>query len=720
MQSSEGAVIEKKKQFPDTPEGWQRRWEAEINAAKKSAEKWHKRGDKVIARVLDERTDAATSTQTRVNLFAANVQTQRALLYGKTPQVDVKRRFADAGDDLARDAGEAMQRLLNTDIESGSDSYEEALAMALDDRLLAGLGNVRLRYECEEEDQDEVPAMNVACGCAMNGMGHPDPQCPSCQGTGQVEAAAAYTPPPKLISENVEVDYVYWKDQLWSPARNMHEVTWWAFRAEMTLDAAHARFDATMGRANVENLPRKGKDRYENSKVDGKLDSPWSVIEVWEIWDKSGREVFWWVKGASKILDRKDDILQLDGFFPFPTPMFANLTSSKLMPVPDFALAQDIYDEIDDVSDRITSLQTAINVRGVYDKTNKELKQLLSTVKGNQMIGVDSFGNFAEKGGLKGAVDWFPLDAVVAAMDKLREYRTELMALLYQVTGMSDIMRGQSSGTTTATEQAIKAKFASVRMQAFQNEFARFASETQALKAEIISKHYDVQTIIRNSNMEYMAGMDEERQQKVAALLKSDFLQFRVAVKPEAISMQDYAALKEERSAVLTAVATFLQSAMPVMQAQPMLTPMLFQVLQWSLAGFRGSSTVEAQIDQGVAMILADLKKKMAQQKAQMDQQKAQMDMAGKQQDLQLQGQKAQLELGVARQKAQVDITTAGIKHQQAKQDAELSIQQQEAQLQHDAVQGELDTEIQASKHEAEMAAIKAKKKEATSGGNQK
>ena len=72
---------------------------------------------------------------------------------------------------------------------------------------------------------------------------------------------------------------------------------------------------------------------------------------------------------------------------------------------------------------------------------------------------------FAEKGGIKGQVDWLPIEQVAAALSQLRDYRTELLSLLYQVTGMSDIMRGSTQQGETATAQAIKAKFASTRVQ---------------------------------------------------------------------------------------------------------------------------------------------------------------------------------------------------------------------------------------------------------------
>jgi hypothetical protein len=279
----------------------------------------------------------------------------------------------------------------------------------------------------------------------------------------------------------------------------------------------------------------------------------------------------------------------------------SNLTTTKFVPVPDLILALDLYNEIDFVSTRITKLERAVKARFVYDSTSEELKRLLSEADEAQGIPVDNFALFAEKGGLGKVVDWLPLEAFVTALDKLREYRTELMQLLYQVTGMSDIMRGQSSGQTTATEQAIKAKFASTRIQDRQIEFARFASDILALKAEIVSKHFSPQTILQRSNVDFMVEADRKFVGPALSIIKSNIYQYRIAVKPEAISMQDYAAVRQERGEVLTAVATYLQSALPVIQAAPVLGPMLLQMLQWAVSGFRGGSTIEGAIDQSIA-----------------------------------------------------------------------------------------------------------------------
>src|SRR6185312_12747428 len=430
-----------------------------------------------------------------------------ALLFGRTPEVGVERRFADSADDVARVAAEMLERILNTDIERDDDTQQEALKNALSDRLRSGLGNVRVTYEPGEPQMtEEQPAQ-------------PHPV------TGEPDPTTAIPAQETRPDEYVCVNYVYWKDQLWSPCRVFSELRWWAFSAEMSEAQFEKRFP---NKKEVWTANRKNPAGNDDAT---KVKDPLDRCIVWEIWSKEKKAVYWYVVGAEEILDQKPDPLELENFWPFPRPMFANLTTSKLLPTPDFTLAQDLYNSIDQLTTRIDMLQECVRVAGVYDKNSEELKRLVSQTGQNEMIGVDSWALFAEKGGIKGNTDWLPIEQIVAALDKLRDVRTEQIGLLFQITGMSDIMRGQASEQTTATEQAIKARFASVRVQTLQDEFARFASDTQKIKAEIISKLFDPQTIIKRSNIEQTP--DAQLAESAVALIKQPDFQFRISVNPD-------------------------------------------------------------------------------------------------------------------------------------------------------------------------------------------
>lgn len=555
------------------------RWLPELAAAHAEVEKWQASGDKIIKRFKDER-EAAQQSESRMNLFTANVQTQQALLYGKVPEVSVTRRFADADDDVARVAGELLERLLNSDVERTGDSYAEALSYALQDRLLPGLGQVRIRYVAEFEEGEPTPAIIAPDG---------------------TELAPEVPAEPLKTYECVETDYVAWKDFRWSPARVWHEVRWVAFKARMSKRQVRERFDTEelvemrRGVTVADTIPYSSKRQEEQDKKP----DPLARADVWEVWDKESRRVIWLVEGFAMALDVKDDPLSLRGFFPCPRPLLANATTEKLLPRPDFVLAQDQYAEIDSITDRINRLQKAIAARGVYDKSNTEVKRLLTEAGFNELIPVENWNRFSEKGGVAGAIDWLPLEPIVAAITALSARRQEVKADLYEVTGMSDVMRGQGEGPgVTLGEQQIKARFASVRLQALQDDFARFASDVQRLKAEVVASLFDEATILNQSNAQYTA--DAALAGPAVALLKQRFAHYRVEVKPENVSMQDFAELKSERMEVVAGLSQFITAAAPLAQQMPQSMPFLLKILQWTIAATKGSSEIEGVLDNAI------------------------------------------------------------------------------------------------------------------------
>ncbi|HET9554333.1 MAG TPA: hypothetical protein VFP50_15330 [Anaeromyxobacteraceae bacterium] len=654
-------------EFADTPAGWAQLWALEFSAARDALKRWQKRAKKVDERFRDDR-EAKDRTDTRWNLFTANVRTQQSILYGKVPQVSVSRRFADAKDDDARVAGEMLERLLNTDIERDGDGYALALQQAAQDYLLPGLGNARIRYELEEEDTPETPERRDEAGNVI---------------------APAIEVGKRKVNEDVEVDYVHWQDQLWSPARVWQEVRWWAFRAEMSRDALVKRF-GELGKSVPLNAKKpKGEERTRGDQP--AKPSPWGRAEVWEVWDKERRKVWWYVEGFGKILDSKPDPLGLQGFWPFPRPMAANITNTAFVPTPDFVLAQDMYDEIDLVSTKITELQDALKVAGVYDSKNEGVQQLLENAGRNVLIPVKNWGNFAQGGGLKGVVDWMPMEQVVAVLNALREYRAELIQALDQVEGTSDLMRGQAADAAeTATAQGIKARFGSVRIQAKQDELARFASELQWLKAQVIAKFFDQETILERSNAAYMFD-DMAVARRAVGLIKEKLArEYRVQVKPENVSLQDFAALKQEKMEVLGAVGQYLTTIGPLAQQAPGSAPFLLEILQWTVGGLRGASTLEGIIDRAVTAA-----KQAAQ--APQGQQAPDPKLLAAQAKMQAQQQKAMLD----EQKAQADLQRDGLRHQM---DVQAETAKQEIQTKQNIQEEKMRLELKAQAKAAEQA----------------
>jgi hypothetical protein len=631
-----------KQDIDDSPRGLAARWQMELEAARKRLKDFHSDGDTVDKRFKGKREGMDSSSKRR-QLFTANVQTQMAMLYGQTPQVSATRRFADAADDVARVGGVLMERLMNADIQRDSDTYAEALLNALQDRLLPGFANARARYVVEWEEVPATPAMVDP----MSGK----------------ELAPEVPAGRRKKFEDVEIDYLHWKDQLWSAdARTWSEARWWAHMSLMGREALIKRFGEDIGQAIPLNH-RKNTSRDEKS-------DPWDRAEVWEIYDKEAKKVFWFVEGYPSILDQKDDPLGLDGFYPCPKPMASNVTTSEFVPRPDFKICEDLYNQVDAITTRIDLLIDAIRVAGVYDASNEELAKLLEGTRRNQLIPVKNWHSFAEKGGIRAAVDWLPLEQIVGAIASLREERAELQEAIYQITGWSDIMRGQAAGGgVTATEQGIKARFGSVRIQQLQDEFARFASDLQRIKAEIISKHFDAETIVQRSNAEFLPEEDRALVPQAIELIKSKLSCYRIEVKPEAINLTDFAALKQERTEVLAAVASFFQAVAPIAAQMPGAMPDLLKMAQWVVSGLRGASHIEGTFDHMIAA--AQQAASQPKQppppdpKVQAQMMKGQQDLAKIQAETQAKAQLVQLEVAADAQREENQAAWNVREHQQ-------------------------------------------------------
>jgi hypothetical protein len=560
------------------------KWNEELTAAKKAFQRWHKEAEKCVKRFLDNRTqeqDEWGELTTRLNLYHANVTTLTCMLYGKIPKVEVARKFADADDNVARVAGVMLTRILNTDIEEAGEDLASVFRNGLQDRLIPGLGTARVQYQYSSH-KESIPAII------------------------QPEDGTEIAPAVEneiLDTEWTDIVYTHWKDVLWSPARTHPEIRWKAYRSWLDREEFKNRFPEIP----LDEIDFKSKGPIMQARGE-KQDTVKPQVEVWEIWDKKERCVHWWTEGYEKILDYQPDILGLKGFWPEPPPLTANVTTSKYMPKSDYSIAQDLYRDIDKLQTRISLLTDACKVIGLYDKQNDGVKRIFTEGVENDLIPVDNWAMFAEKGGLKGTIDWVPIEAIVQAIDILTAKQSEKISQLYQVTGMNDVMRGAAqAGTdrTSATRDQLEASYGSIRIEALQNEFARWVGDLQALKVEIISKHYESETIIKQSNIQSTDdGQNPELVEQAVALIKDcDNNRWRITVRPETLAIADYAQLKQDRTEYINALALFMQSAAPLLEMDPGSLPSLLKLLKWGLSGFRGSAEIEGVIDQDIARL---------------------------------------------------------------------------------------------------------------------
>lgn len=715
MTGMHGAAIEGRDQFGEDKRGQYSFWEEELRASQKSRRNWHKLADKIYRRFLDSRRDTELQRETaqipfRLNLFHSNVTMLTSMLYGTVPTVDVSRRYADAKDDVGRVAAEMMERLLNNDIADNGAEYNAVLRSTLQDRLIPGLGCARCRYEVETEMISEQVSMTDELGNTI-------------EVTQESE---------RVIREDVPIDYFYWRDILWGWGRNWTEIQWIGFRSYLTKKEVTDRWGKKV--SNKLTFKKQLVTDDQDVTEDPDKSSPWQKAAIWEIWDKAKRKVIYVHQGYDRVLETKDDPLGLEDFYTCPPFFMANPTTTLYAPTPDFHLAQDLYNEVDSLQTRISIITEAVKVVGVYDAGSADIQRMFKEGVDNTLIPVENWALFGEKGGLQGSIDWFPLMDVVGALDKLRQVRDETIELLYQVTGMSDVMRGGGKQYEGVGQAALKAKFGSVRVQALQDEFATFASNLLEIKAEIISKHFDPQTIARKSNI--AATADAQLAMPAIELIKNYHeARLKVVIRPESVAMVDYAQLKGERTDYLNALSTFMQSAAPLIEQDKKMKPFLFELLAWGLSGFKGASEIEGVIDRAIA---EGQKESEQEEKPDPAQQAMQMQMQMQQQMEQMKQQgelakiqaKAAADQQIREQDMQADVQTAMASHQaklaeinadmqselaqtEAKMTADIMVEQVQTQANIAQTQAGAESEIQKDAAGAQIEIAKEQEKSA-------
>jgi len=394
--------------------------------------------------------------------------------------------------------------------------------------------------------------------------------------------------------------------------------------------------------------------------------------KVCELWDKEKDKVVWLSKSMKELIEEREDPLELEGFFPTPKPLYATTTSDNLEPVPDFVLYQDQANELDILSDRIDGLVKSLRVRGIYDASQPALQRLFTEGDNNTMIPTDKWAAFSEKGGLKGSIDLVPLDTLATALLQCYQARNDIKSQVYEITGISDIIRGQSVASETATAQQLKGQYAGLRLKSMQEGVSLFASELLRIKAQIICEKYQPETILRYAAAEQLSDADKPLVPQALALLKSNPLQsFRIEVAADSLVQIDENQNKQDRLEFLNAFSNFMREAVPAGQQVPEMVPALMSMVKYGVGGFKAARSIEGDIDQA----LEQLKQKAA--KAAVTPPQPTPDQIKAQSDAQLAQAEAQANAGLEQIKGQTQITVT-----QAKAQADtqlLQMQQQHA-----------------------------------------
>lgn len=476
-----------------TPQKTVRRWLLEIKLAEKRERDWRK-----DAKIVLDTYRGKLKKKNSFNILWANTEVMRPAIYNSTPKPDVRRRFRQK-DVLGKAVAEVSERSLSYCV----DAYDLNNCLENDvlDALLPGRGQARVRY---------IPKYK-----SKNGSAPTDAQ--------ERESAEVKHPDEAFEGNQEEVEYeqalcehVQWDDFLHGPGRTWEEVQWVGFRARLTKDD----LIKTFGRDLADKITLNDVDDSDinDNRAADDLKEVFKRAELWEIWDKEGGKVFF-VNESYKdgVLyptanDKGAPPLKLKSFFPCPRPLTLMEDTGRLIPEPLYNLYREQAEELDRLSTRINRIINACRVRFVHDATLTELKALMEAGD-NEGIPSESARAWMTNGGLEKAIWWMPIQQVAAVLRELYLAREQCKAVIYEITGISDIIRGNTNPNETLGAQKLKANSASLRLQRMQREVQRYTRDLIRLLAEVIGENFSYQTLEKMTGLQFPTAMQKQQAQ---------------------------------------------------------------------------------------------------------------------------------------------------------------------------------------------------------------
>lgn len=634
-------------------------WGDAIAGYEREFKKWESRSEKIIKKYRDyDQSQGAANTDSSFNILWSNVQVQLPAVFSRLPKPDVSRRFRDT-DPVGRVACLLLERGLEFEIDHYA-NYRSAMEACVLDRFLGGRGQAWVRYEPHFSPVEAAAPAEAEQITEDAGEGY--------------EAA----PDEEITKECAPVDYVNWKDFGHTIARTWEEVTAVWRRVYLDRKGLVARFGEEVGATiPLDTKPTASTSSQSMSDVEGKQAC------IYEIWDKSTGTALWFSKSLMRIIEEKPDPLGLTNFFPCPRPLYSTITNESLVPIPDYKYYQDQAKQLTKLQAKIDGLIDMMEVRGVYDASVPELARMFKEAGNGNLIAAKNWAAFSEKNGLAGSIDIFDIAPIVNALNVAYDQLDKVKNTIYELMGISDITRGASDPNETYGAQKLKGQYGNMRLRNQQARVTQFATELLQIKAEVMCKHFQPQTILKIAAAGQLDQVDQQLLPQALELLlgaratdpgadtaDGPLAGFRVEVSTDSMIQMDEAQEKADRTEFLTAIGSFIQQALPVMQTEPQAGPLLVGLLKFGISGFKVGKTLEGMLDNTLDQMM-----KQAQQPPP----KPDPEMAKVQAQMALEDKK----LANAQQ----------LHQQQTQSDAALAAHEQQVQAQQNAHQNALEAE---------------------------
>lgn len=478
----------KEKEQPESPAAFMRRWAKEISIADAAEDKWRKRSRSIYQLYEGgekEGNQDVPSGEQSFNILWSNTETLLPAVYNSAPQPDVRRRFRDE-DPVGKAASMVLERAISYAIDT--EEFYDTLEDGVLDSLLVGRGLARIKY-----DPVFIPQMLQA----VDGQ----PPRPRMDAEGQ--------PMQEKADERTYTEHVQWDDFRHGPGKRWSHVPWISFKHRLKKD----QIVRICGEEMAAKVPLNFPEGMENKQDQEKM--AFATAELIEVWDKETMTVFFICLGYMDAPLRTDqDPMELKGFWPIPKPLMAIKNTRSLVPRAPYQMYEAKAAELERISRRINGCVRVCRLRGIYDATMSEVQKLLEADDTDMIPIANAARYYGQNGGIEKAIWMMPVNSIAAVLTTLYNAQGECKQTIFELTGLSDVIRGATNANETLGAQRLKAQFGGIRLKTFQREVKRFGRDLIRLLADVICSKYEPETLASITGLSYPTGEQKAKAQQ--------------------------------------------------------------------------------------------------------------------------------------------------------------------------------------------------------------
>lgn len=462
---------------PQQLEGLYKSWTSDIQDALSREKKYRQTAQKCV-----DLYEAKNPDDTPFAILYSNVEVLAPAVYNARPIPIVQRRYKDS-DPLGKAVCDVSTRMLKflVDTESANyDSFDDLMQPAVLDGLITNRGLTRFKFVAQD----------------------------------------------RSLPECVHGEAVRWDKFFHGYARTWKKVPWIGFEWDMTEDEARKNFpDYPLDFRNLQDLEEDAKEPEPRDQLKGV-----KLVKVYEIWDKRSRKVYFfspcYTKGPLRMVD---DPLGLLGFFPVPRPINFMRKVTTLVPTPLYEHYKSQAQELNEITKRLKAIIRAIKYRGAYNSAVEGIEKMLKA-EDNELVPVENVQSMPDGTGMDKLLWTVPVQELAQTAQSLYQQRESVKQVIYEITGISDILRGASQASETATAQQIKNQWGSLRLKRMQKEVQRYCREALGIMLEIACNKFELQTIVQMTGAPYQTVAEK---QQIAFQAQQQAMQVQMAQQPQ-------------------------------------------------------------------------------------------------------------------------------------------------------------------------------------------